>query len=226
MDQTVEGDVLLVAVVAVQHRGPDLARAGVKVDERGTIPSTRRVARTSPRSSRSASRDRLHPAALAPRSRASWPRSRCGPQVKGEKICPSASSSPRSARGLTEAKAQQLGALSRHASPLRAARQAGLRATPTALKWVCDPPRTGARRAGDRWARHGTQSEAAVAIATSSRRRVVNTIHCHPTLSDAWMEAAHAFHGTVFTCPSGRSRKIAPLILQRSSHVTIMNVER
>ena len=40
-------------------------------------------------------------------------------------------------------------------------------------------------------------SEATVAIrAELTAEELGRTIHCHPTLSETWMEAAHALHGT------------------------------
>jgi dihydrolipoamide dehydrogenase len=30
------------------------------------------------------------------------------------------------------------------------------------------------------------------------------TVHCHPTFSEAWMEAAHAVHGTCVHQPAKR----------------------
>jgi len=46
---------------------------------------------------------------------------------------------------------------------------------------------------------HATEliSEATVAIrAELTAEELGRTIHCHPTLSETWMEAAHAVHGT------------------------------
>jgi dihydrolipoamide dehydrogenase len=46
---------------------------------------------------------------------------------------------------------------------------------------------------------HATEliSEAAVAIrAGLTAADLGNTVHCHPTMSEAWLEAAHAVHGT------------------------------
>jgi dihydrolipoamide dehydrogenase len=54
---------------------------------------------------------------------------------------------------------------------------------------------------------HATEliSEAAVAIrAELTATEIGNTVHCHPTMSEAWMEAAHAVHGTCIHAPPRR----------------------
>jgi dihydrolipoamide dehydrogenase len=65
------------------------------------------------------------------------------------------------------------------------------------VKWVADAKTDqllGAHAIGS----HATEliSEAAVAIrAELTVAELGRTVHCHPTLSEAWMEAAHAVHG-------------------------------
>jgi dihydrolipoamide dehydrogenase len=58
---------------------------------------------------------------------------------------------------------------------------------------------------------HATEliSEAAVAIRGElTVAEIGNTIHCHPTLSESWMEAAHAAHGEcVHAAPKKRAAK-------------------
>jgi len=54
---------------------------------------------------------------------------------------------------------------------------------------------------------HATEliSEAAAAIrAELTATELGRTIHCHPTLSEAWMEAAHAVHGHCIHAPPKR----------------------
>lgn len=75
------------------------------------------------------------------------------------------------------------------------------------VKWIADTETDqllGAHAIGP----HATEliSEAAVAIrAELTVEELGRTIHCHPTLSEAWMEAAHAAHGTcVHTAPRRR----------------------
>jgi dihydrolipoamide dehydrogenase len=56
---------------------------------------------------------------------------------------------------------------------------------------------------------HATEliSEAAVAIRTElTASELGRTVHCHPTLSEAWMEAAHAVHGTCVHAPATRKK--------------------
>jgi dihydrolipoamide dehydrogenase len=65
------------------------------------------------------------------------------------------------------------------------------------VKWVTDPQNDrllGAQAIGP----HATEliAEAAVAIRSGlTAKELGKTVHCHPTLSEAWMEAAHAVHG-------------------------------
>jgi len=65
------------------------------------------------------------------------------------------------------------------------------------VKWIVDPVTDqllGAQAVGA----HATEliAEATAAIqAELTSREIARTIHAHPTLSEAWMEAAHAVHG-------------------------------
>jgi dihydrolipoamide dehydrogenase len=77
------------------------------------------------------------------------------------------------------------------------------------VKWVVDAATDrllGAHAIGP----HATElvNEATVAIrAELTAEELGRTIHCHPTFSEAWMEAAHAAHGRcVHQPPSRRSR--------------------
>jgi dihydrolipoamide dehydrogenase len=66
------------------------------------------------------------------------------------------------------------------------------------VKWVADAGTDrllGAHAVGA----HATEliAEAATAIrAELTASELGNTVHCHPTFSESWMEAAHAVHGT------------------------------
>ncbi len=77
------------------------------------------------------------------------------------------------------------------------------------VKWVIDPATDqllGAAAVGP----HATEliSEATVAIRNElTAEELGNTIHCHPTLSEAWMEAAHAAHGTCVHQPARKKRR-------------------
>lgn len=74
------------------------------------------------------------------------------------------------------------------------------------VKWIVDAQTDrllGASAVGA----HATEliSEAAVAIrAELTASELGNTVHCHPTMSEAWMEAAHAVHGTCIHAPPKR----------------------
>ena len=71
------------------------------------------------------------------------------------------------------------------------------------VKWVADPV-TGQLLGAQAIGCHATEliSEATLAIRNElTIDEVGNAIHCHPTLSEAWMEAAHAFHGACIHLP-------------------------
>jgi dihydrolipoamide dehydrogenase len=77
------------------------------------------------------------------------------------------------------------------------------------VKWIADPGTDqllGAQAVGS----HATEliSEAALAIrAELTAKELGRTIHCHPTLSESWMEAAHAAHGEcIHAAPRRRPR--------------------
>lgn len=74
------------------------------------------------------------------------------------------------------------------------------------LKWVVDADTDqllGAHAVGP----HATDliAEAAVAVRMElTAEELGRTVHCHPTFSEAWMEAAHAVHGTCVHQPPRR----------------------
>ena len=74
------------------------------------------------------------------------------------------------------------------------------------VKWVADKTTDrllGAHVIGA----HATDliAEAAVAIrAELTLEEIGRTVHSHPTLSEAWVEAAHAAHGTAIHAPPSR----------------------
>ena len=76
------------------------------------------------------------------------------------------------------------------------------------VKWVADADTDqllGAHAVGA----HATEliSEAATAIAAElTAAELGRTIHCHPTFSEAWMEAAHAVHGECLHQPPRRRK--------------------
>lgn len=76
------------------------------------------------------------------------------------------------------------------------------------VKWITDAGTDqllGAAAVGP----HATEliAEATLAIRSElTAREVGRTIHAHPTFSEAWMEAAHAVHGTCIHAPPKRRR--------------------
>ena len=78
-------------------------------------------------------------------------------------------------------------------------------ATSGFVKWVADAGTDrliGAHAVG----LHATEliAEATAAVrAELTAEELGRTIHCHPTLSESWMEAAHAMHGTCIHAPPG-----------------------
>jgi len=209
-DQTVEGDVLLVAVGRKPNTAAlDLARAGVKVDPRGTIPVDEH-GRTNIASIFAIGdlvTGSIQLAHAATQQGVTAAETAAGLKAKVEKVCPSCifTSPEIGLAGLTENKAQQLGIAVKTAvfpfAALGKAMAAG--DTDGFVKWVCDPT-TGRVLGAQAIGGHATEliSEAALAIRNElTINEVGNTIHCHPTLSEAWMEAAHAFHGTCIHLP-------------------------
>lgn len=74
------------------------------------------------------------------------------------------------------------------------------------VKWVARKD-TGQLIGGHAIGAHATEliAEAGLAIrAELTLDEVANTVHSHPTLSEAWMEAAHAAHGTCIHAPPKR----------------------
>ena len=209
-DQTVAGDVLLVAVGRRPNTAAlDLARAGVKVDERGTIPVDAH-GRTNVASIFAVGdlvTGSIQLAHAATQQGVTAAETAAGLKSKVEKICPSCifTSPEIGLAGLTEAKAQQLGiAVKTAVFPFSVLGKA-MAADETAgfVKWVCDPA-TGQVLGAQAIGCHATEliSEAAIAIRNElTIDEVGKTIHCHPTLSEAWMEAAHAFHNACIHLP-------------------------
>jgi dihydrolipoamide dehydrogenase len=209
-DQTLEGDVLLVAVGRRPNTAAlDLARAGVKVDERGTIPVDVRC-RTNIASIFAIGdlvTGSIQLAHAATQQGVTAAEAAAGLKSKVEKICPSCifTSPEIGLAGLSEAKAQQLGIAVKIAvfpfAALGKAMAAG--ETDGFVKWIADPV-TGQVLGAQAVGCHATEliSEAALAIRNElTVDEVGGTIHCHPTFSEAWMEAAHAFHNACIHLP-------------------------
>ena len=75
------------------------------------------------------------------------------------------------------------------------------------VKWIADPV-TGQLLGAQAVGAHATEliAEAATAIRNQlTVEELGRTIHCHPTFSEAWMEAAHAVHGACIHLPKRTS---------------------
>jgi dihydrolipoamide dehydrogenase len=71
------------------------------------------------------------------------------------------------------------------------------------VKWIADPV-TGQLLGAQAVGSHATEliAEAATAIRNQlTVEELGRTIHCHPTFSEAWLEAAHAVHGACIHLP-------------------------
>ncbi|HOE60269.1 MAG TPA: dihydrolipoyl dehydrogenase [Kiritimatiellia bacterium] len=209
-DQRVEGDVLLVAVGRKPNTALlDLARAGIKTDERGTIPVNAQ-GRTNVASVFAVGdlvTGSIQLAHAATQQGVTAAEAAAGLKSKVERICPACifTSPEIGLAGLTENMARQRGIAVKTAvfpfSALGKAMTAG--ETDGFVKWVCDPV-TGQVLGAQAVGCHATEliAEAALAIRNElTVHEIGNTIHCHPTLSEAWMEAAHAFHDACIHLP-------------------------
>ncbi|MBP7636483.1 MAG: dihydrolipoyl dehydrogenase [Kiritimatiellae bacterium] len=209
-DQAVTGDLLLVAVGRRPNTAAlDLARAGVKVDERGTIPVDAQ-GRTNVASIFAVGdlvTGSIQLAHAATQQGVAAAEAAAGMKSAVEKVCPSCifTSPEIGLAGLTEAKAQQLGRTVTTAifpfAALGKAMAAG--ETDGFVKWICDSA-TGQVLGAQAVGAHATEliAEAALAIRNElTVDEVGRTIHSHPTMSEAWMEAAHAFHNACIHLP-------------------------
>jgi len=209
-DQKIEGDVLLVAVGRRPNTAAlDLGRAGVKVDERGQIPvdaSCRtNIASVFAVGDLTSGSIQLAHAATAQGVVAA--ENAAGLRSKNETVCPSCifTAPEVGLVGLGEEKARQLGRTVKTCvfpfAALGKAMAAG--DTDGFVKWIADAA-TGQVLGAQAVGLHATEliSEAAVAVRNQlTLDEIGNGIHCHPTLSEAWMEAAHMFHGACIHLP-------------------------
>jgi dihydrolipoamide dehydrogenase len=209
-ERSVSGDVLLVAVGRRPNTAAlDLARAGVTVDERGTIPVDAQ-GRTNIASVFAAGdlvTGSIQLAHAATQQGVTAAEAAAGRRSKVEKVCPACifTSPEIGLAGLTETQAQEIGVAVKTAvfpfSALGKAMAAG--ETDGFVKWIADPA-TGQVLGAQAVGGHATEliAEAALAIRNElTLDEVGHTIHCHPTMSEAWMEAAHAFHGACIHLP-------------------------
>ena len=98
------------------------------------------------------------------------------------------------------------------------------------IKWVADATTDqllGAQAVGP----HATELIATAALAVHNELTALefgHTIHSHPTLSEAWMEAAHAVHGTCIHAAPKRKRtgaqaRFVPRAVKLTTHRNLFN---
>ncbi len=212
--KTVSGDLLLVAV----GRKPDLAalelsRAGVSLDARGQIPIDAHcrtaVASVFAIGDITAGSIQLAHAATAQGIVAA--ENAAGLRTAVETVCPSCIFTMPEVGlvGISEAQAKSQGrAIHTGIFPFAALGKAmAAGETEGFVKWIADPV-TGQLLGAQAVGAHATEliAEAATAIRNQlTVEELGRTIHCHPTFSEAWMEAAHAVHGACIHLPKRTS---------------------
>lgn len=217
-DETISSDLLLVAIGRKANiSGLDLARAGLNVNERGQIPANA-VGRTSVASIFAigdvvAGSTQLAHAATSQGVVAA--ENAAGLRTRGETCVPACifTSPEIGTVGLTEAQAQAAGrTVKTGAFPFSALGKAmAMGETDGFVKWVADAATDqllGAQAIGA----HATDliAEAALAVRNElTAEEVGRSIHCHPTFSEAWMEAAHVLHGACVHLPPRPARQSA-----------------
>ena len=204
-DEEIRGELLLVAVGrAVTTAELDLGRAGVNTDARGQIlvDASCRTSQASIFAIGDVVSGNLQLAHVATSQGVLAAEVAAGQRRKVETVVPSCifTSPEIGVVGMTEEQARGAGREVRtgvyNFAGLGKAMAAGT--TDGFVKWVADAATDqllGAQAVGP----HATELIATAALAVRSELTALEygrTIHSHPTLSEAWMEAAHAVHGT------------------------------
>jgi dihydrolipoamide dehydrogenase len=209
-DQTVSGDLLLVAVGRKPNTaGLELERAGVKLNERGQIPvdahGRTAVASIFAVGDVTAGSTQLAHAATAQGIVAA--ENACGMHTRCEATIPACifTSPEVGTVGMSETQAQAASRAVKTGmfpfSALGKAMAAG--ETDGFVKWIADAA-TGQLLGAQAVGAHATEliAEAALAIRSElTAEELGRTIHSHPTMSEAWMEAAHMVHGACIHLP-------------------------
>ena len=212
-DQTVAGELLLVAVGRKPNTaGLELERTGLATNERGQIPvdahGRTQAAAIFAIGDVTAGSTQLAHAATAQGIVAA--ENICGKHTSCSATIPACifTSPEVGTVGMTETQAQAAGRAVKTGmfpfSALGKAMAAG--ETDGFVKWVADAATDqllGAQAIGA----HATEliAEAALAIRNEmTAEEVGRTIHSHPTMSEAWMEASHAIHGACIHLPPKR----------------------
>jgi dihydrolipoamide dehydrogenase len=206
----VSADAMLVSIGRTPNTAElDLERAGVKVKENGTIPVNSQC-RTNVYSIFAIGdlvTGSIQLAHAATQQGVTAAEVIAGMKTTVEKECPSCifTMPEVGLSGISEAEAREQGVEIRTAmfpfAALGKAMAAG--ETDGFVKWIADAA-TGQLLGAQAVGCHATDliSEAAVAIRNElTIDEVGNTIHCHPTMAESWMEAAHAWHGHCIHIP-------------------------
>ncbi|MGI6494755.1 MAG: dihydrolipoyl dehydrogenase [Kiritimatiellia bacterium] len=212
-DQPLSADLLLVAV----GRRPNtaelgLARAGIEADERGYIPvdchcRTRTASVFAVGDIVAGGIQLAHAATMEGIVAAECA---AGRRTKMDPIIPSCifTTPEIGIVGLSETQAKAQGrAVKAGVFPFLALGKAvAMGETDGFVKWIADAT-TGQLLGAQAVGPHATElvSEATVAIRHElTAEALANTVHCHPTLGESWMEAAHAVEGTCINMPPRR----------------------
>jgi dihydrolipoamide dehydrogenase len=209
-EKNVRADAMLVSIGRVPDTaGLDLQRAGVKVDKNGAIPVNTQC-RTNVASVFAVGdliSGSIQLAHAATQQGVTAAEAAAGINSRVEKECPACifTMPEVGLAGISEAQAREAGKDIRKAvfpfAALGKAMAAG--ETDGFVKWIADAD-TGQLLGAQAIGCHATDliSEAAVAIRNElTIDEIGRTIHCHPTMSEAWMEAAHAWHGECVHLP-------------------------
>lgn len=209
-DQVISGDLLLVAV----GRQPctaalELPRVGIKTNARGqiVINANCRTTVASVFAVGDLTADSVQLAHAATSQGIVAAENVAGRHTSVESICPACifTSPEVGLVGLSENQAQQDGRpIHTGVFPFAALGKAMTAGeTDGFVKWIADA-QTGQLLGAQAVGAHATEliAEATVAVRHElTAQELGRTIHCHPTLSEAWMEAAHAVHGECLHLP-------------------------
>ncbi len=202
--KTLEADLLLVSIGRKPVTdGLALEKAGLSVNERGFIETDKfcrtKVATIYAIGDVTAGSTQLAHAATAQGVAAA--ENACGRSAKAGAVVPACifTAPEVGSAGLTEQEAKKQNRNVKVGKYMFASLGKAMAAGETTgfVKWVTDAETDqllGAQAVGA----HATEliSEAIVAISAElTAEEIGRTIHCHPTFSEAWMEAAHAVHG-------------------------------
>lgn len=206
----VSADAMLVSIGRVPNTAElDLERAGVKVEANGAIPVNEQC-RTNVASVFAIGdliTDSIQLAHAATQQGVTAAEVIAGKKTKVEKECPSCvfTMPEIGLAGISESEAKEREIEVKSAMfPFTALGKAlAVEETDGFVKWIADAT-TGQLLGAQAVGCHATDliSEAAVAIRNElTINEIGGTIHCHPTMAESWMEAAHAWQGECINMP-------------------------